>query len=135
MTSKDNGYAWPNADAILDETAAFMETMDHRMVLNDRDAFEAGLERARSAAEYEPEARLAYLAALMYDGIATRHALMDGNKRAGAIASLTFIAMNGSFLDVSENELEAKLRARVAGELSVSELADYFEANIYPDIE
>lgn len=135
MTSEDNGYAWPNADAILDETAAFMETMDHRMVLNDRDAFEAGLERARSAAEYEPEARLAYLAALMYDGIATRHALMDGNKRAGAIASLTFIAMNGSFLDVSENELETKLRARVVGELSVSDLADYFEANIYPDIE
>ena len=135
MTSEDNGYAWPNADAILDETAAFMETMDHRMVLNDRDAFEAGLERARSAAEYEPEARLAHLAALMYDGIATRHALMDGNKRAGAIASLTFIAMNGSFLDVSENELETKLRARVAGELSVSDLADYFEANIYPDIE
>ena len=135
MTSEDNGYAWPNADAILDETAAFMETMDHRMVLNDRDAFEAGLEGARSAAGYEPEARLAYLAALMYDGIATRHALMDGNKRAGAIASLTFIAMNGSFLDVAENELEAKLRARVAGELSVRDLADYFEANIYPDIE
>lgn len=135
MTSEDNGYAWPNADAILDETAAFMETMGHRMVLNDRDAFEAGIERARSAAEYEPEARLAYLAALMYDGIATRHALMDGNKRAGAIASLTFIAMNGSFLDVSETELEAKLRGRVAGELSVRDLADYFEANIYPDIE
>ena len=135
MTAEDNGYTWPNADAILDETSAFMETMGHRMVLNNRDAFEAGLERARSAAEYEPEARLAYLAALMYDGIATRHALMDGNKRAGAIASLTFIAMNSSFLDVSENELEATLRARVAGELSVSDLADYFEANIYPDIE
>ena len=135
MTSQDNGYAWPNADAILDETSSFMETMGHRMVLNDRDAFEAGLERARSAAEYQPEAKLAYLAALMYDGIATRHALMDGNKRAGAIASLTFIAMNGSFLDVSENDLEAKLRARVSGGLSVSELAEYFEANIYPDIE
>ena len=135
MTSQDNGYAWPNADAILDETSSFMETMGHRMVLNDRDAFEAGLERARSAAEYQPEAKLAYLAALMYDGIATRHALMDGNKRAGAIASLTFITMNGSFLDVSENQLEAKLRARVSGGLSVSELAEYFEANIYPDIE
>lgn len=135
MTSQDNGYAWPNADAILDETSSFMETMGHRMVLNDRDAFEAGLERARSAAEYQPEAKLAYLAALMYDGIATRHALMDGNKRAGAIASLTFIAMNGSFLDVSENDLEAKLRARVSGGLSVSQLAEYFEANIYPDIE
>ena len=135
MTSENNGYTWPNADAILDETSAFIETMGHRMVLNDRDAFEAGLERARSAAEYEPEARLSYLAALMYDGIATRHALMDGNKRAGAIASLTFIAMNSSFLDVSENELEAKLRARVTDELSVSDLAEYFEANIYPDIE
>mgnify|MGYP003631047077 CR=1 FL=1 len=34
----------------------------------------------------------------MFDGIATRHALMDGNKRAGAIAALTFIGMNGVFL-------------------------------------
>lgn len=135
MTAEGDGYSWPNSDAILDETSAFMETMAHRMVLNDRNAFEAGLERARSAAEYQANAKLAYLAALMYDGIATRHALMDGNKRAGAIAALTFIAMNGSFLDVSEYELEAKLRARVAGQLSVSDLAEYFEANIYPDIE
>ncbi|NHQ75824.1 hypothetical protein HAT86_15335 [Roseovarius gahaiensis] len=135
MIAAGNGYAWPNADAILDETSAFMETMGHRMVLNDRNAFEAGLERASAAAEYQPEAKLAYLAALMYDGIATRHALMDGNKRAGAIAALTFIVVNGSFLDVSENELEAKLRARVAGQLSINDLAGYFEANIYPDIE
>jgi death-on-curing protein len=135
VTAEDNGYGWPNADAILDETAEFMESMGHRMVLNDRDAFEAGLERAKAAAEYQPDAKLAYLAALMYDGIATRHALLDGNKRAGAIAALTFIAMNGSFLDASENELEGKLRARVAGQLSVNDLAEYFEANIYPEIE
>jgi death-on-curing protein len=135
VTAEENGYAWPNADAILGETSAFMDTMGHRMVLNDRDAFEAGLEPARSAAEYQPEAKLAYLAVLMYDGIATRHALMDGNKRAGAIAALTFIAINGSFLDVAENDLEAKLRARVAGKLSVSDLAEYFEANIFPDNE
>ncbi|WP_126623156.1 Fic family protein [Oceaniglobus ichthyenteri] len=135
MIAESNGYSWPNADAILDETSAFMESMGHRMVLNDRDAFEAGLERAKSAAEYQPEANVAHLAALMFDGIATRHALMDGNKRAGAIAALTFIGMNGLFLDVSENELEAKLRARVADQLSVGDLAAYFHVNTYPDVE
>ena len=135
MITESNGYSWPNADAILDETSAFMESMGHRMVLNDRDAFEAGLERAKSAAEYQPEANVAHLAALMFDGVATRHALMDGNKRAGAIAALTFIGMNGLFLDVSENELEAKLRARVADQLSVGDLAAYFHVNIYPDVE
>lgn len=135
MITESNGYSWPNADAILDETSAFMESMGHRMVLNDRDAFEAGLERAKSAAEYQPEANVAHLAALMFDGVATRHALMDGNKRAGAIAALTFIGMNGLFLDVSENELEAKLRARVADQLSVGDLAAYFNVNTYPDVE
>jgi len=135
VITESNGYSWPNADAILDETSAFMESMGHRMVLNDRDAFEAGLERAKSAAEYQPEANVAHLAALMFDGVATRHALMDGNKRAGAIAALTFIGMNGLFLDVSENELEAKLRARVADQLSVGDLAAYFHVNIYPDVE
>lgn len=135
MITESNGYSWPNADAILDETSAFMESMGHRMVLNDRDAFEAGLERAKSAAEYQPEANVAHLAALMFDGVATRHALMDGNKRAGAIAALTFVGINGLFLDVSENELEAKLRARVADQLSVGDLAAYFHVNIYPDVE
>jgi len=135
VITESNGYSWPNADAILDETSAFMESMGHRMVLNDRDAFEAGLERAKSAAEYQPEAYVAHLAALMFDGVATRHALMDGNKRAGAIAALTFVGINGLFLDVSENELEAKLRARVADQLSVGDLAAYFHVNIYPDVE
>jgi death-on-curing protein len=135
VIAESNGYSWPNADAILDETSAFMESMGHRMVLNDRDAFEAGLERAKSAAEYQPEAYVAQLAALMFDGVATRHALMDGNKRAGAIAALTFVGINGLFLDVSENELEAKLRARVADQLSVGDLAAYFHVNIYPDVE
>jgi len=135
VITESNGYSWPNADAILDETSAFMESMGHRMVLNDRDAFEAGLERAKSAAEYQPEANVAHLAALMFDGVATRHALMDGNKRAGAIAALTFVGINGLFLDVSENELEAKLRARVADQLSVGDLAAYFHVNIYPDVE
>jgi len=135
VITESNGYSWPNADAILDENSAFMESMGHRMVLNDRDAFEAGLERAKSAAEYQPEANVAHLAALMFDGVATRHALMDGNKRAGAIAALTFVGINGLFLDVSENELEAKLRARVADQLSVGDLAAYFHVNIYPDVE
>ena len=135
MTDSTNGYNWPNADAILDETAAFMESMGHSMVLNDRSAFEAGLERAKIAADYKADASIAHLAALMYDGVTTRHALVDGNKRAGTIAALTFIGMNGLFLDVSEIELEAKLRARVAGQISIDDLAGYFEANIYPDIE
>lgn len=135
MTDSSNKHNWPNADAILDETAAFMDSMGHSMVLNDRSAFNAGLERAKIAADYQADASIAHLAALMYDGVATRHALMDGNKRAGAISALTFIEMNGLFLDVSENDLEAKLRARVAGQISIDDLAGYFEANIYPDIE
>ncbi|WP_114965147.1 hypothetical protein [Alkalilacustris brevis] len=134
MTGNDDVYCWPNADAILDETAAFMESMGHSMVLNDRNAFLAGLERAKIAADYQTDASVAYLAALMYDGITTRHALRDGNKRAGAIAALTFIAMNGQFLDVPETELEARLRARVAGQISIEELAAYFAENTYPDI-
>ncbi|WP_271844036.1 hypothetical protein [Cognatishimia sp. SS12] len=102
------------------------------MVINDRNAFEADLDRAKTAADYQADAGAAYYAALMFDGIATRHALLDGNKRAGAIAALTFLGLNGAFLDVPENELEAKLRGRVAGELSVEDLAMYFDANLYP---
>lgn len=135
MTTDKNGYVWPNPDAVLDVTSEFMDTMGHTMVINDRGAFEAGLMRAVTAADYETGASVAYLAAIMFDGIATRHALLDGNKRAAAIAALTFIGMNDLFLDVSENELEAKLRARVAGTVSVDDLAAYFEANLYPAIE
>lgn len=135
MTERENGYLWPNPDAILDVASEFMETMGHTMVINDRGAFEAGLMRAQTASDYDTDASVAYLAALMFDGIATRHALLDGNKRAAAIAALTFIGLNDLFLDVSENELEAKLRACVAGDVSIDELTAYFQANIYPTLE
>lgn len=134
MKEEGSGYAWPDADAILDETADLMVWMGHAFTLRDRNAFEAGLERARTAAEYDTEAGVAKLAALMFDGIATRHALMDGNKRAGAIAALTFMDMNGLFLDVSETEFEATLRACVARDVTVDDLALFFEAHVYPDL-
>jgi hypothetical protein len=51
------------------------------------------------------------------------------------VIEITFVGINGLFLDVSENELEAKLRARVADQLSVGDLAAYFHVNIYPDVE
>lgn len=129
-----NDYHWPDARALLDELEIVMADDGHTMIVRDRDAFEAGLARARIMAEYDPDASLAKLAAVMFDGVTTRHALADGNKRAGALSALTLLALNGMYLDVPEVELEQWLRATVAGSATVDALADYFAANVFPDI-
>jgi prophage maintenance system killer protein len=129
-----NDYYWPDARALLDELEIVMADDGHTMIVRDRDAFEAGLARARIMAEYDPDASLTKLAAVMFDGVTTRHALADGNKRAGALSALTLFALNGMYLDVPEMELEQWLRATVAGSATVDALADYFAANVFPDI-
>lgn len=129
-----NDYYWPDARALLDELEVVMADDGHTMIVRDRDAFEAGLARARIMAEYDPDASLTKLAAVMFDGVTTRHALADGNKRAGALSALTLFALNDMYLDVPEMELEQWLRATVAGSATVDALADYFAANVFPDI-
>ena len=128
------GPAWPDPDNALIGIEDWLARTGTRMRLLSRDKFEAGLARARTAHGYDPDASLGHLAAIMFEGITTQHPFQDGNKRAALLCALTFLLMNGRYLDAEEDALERVCRATVAGEQSVDALARFFEDHLVDDL-
>nr|WP_285672036.1 Fic family protein [Limibaculum sp. NKW23] len=75
----------------------------------------AGFDRARLAQQYAPDASPHHLAALMFEGIATRHPLVDGNKRLAWLAAVVFLDLNGVYLDAPEQAAFAAGMAVIGG--------------------
>ncbi len=115
-------YAWPDPRALLDELAAHMAERGETLSLIDAEAFSAGLDRAKLA-ETDGDADLHALAALMFEGVATRHPLVDGNKRLAFLAMVAFLSLNGAYLDAPEAEIAALCIAVVAKARTADDLA------------
>jgi death-on-curing family protein len=74
------------------------------------------------------------LAALLFEALAVRHPLRDGNKRLGFQMALDFLSLNGVEVELPQIEVVEMCRTVVAKEQSVGELAVMLrECAILPD--
>jgi death-on-curing protein len=97
--------------------------------VRDAGMLDSAMARPQNLAAYEaPDA--AALAAAYAFGIARNHPFVDGNKRTAAVVSETFLVLNGYSLRASDAELVVAFLALAAGELSETELADWFREHV-----
>lgn len=97
----------------------------------------AGLESAVATpmATFDGEflhATIPAMAAAYLFHICQNHAFVDGNKRTGANAAITFLLINDWELDFSEDELVDLVLAVASGAMSKSVLTETFEARCRP---
>lgn len=100
--------------------------------LRDAGLLDSALDRCRNKASYEPESSVAALAAALAYGLARNHCFNDGNKRISLIASFAFAQINGLRVTASEPVAYAAILALAAGELSESQMADWFAKHSLP---
>jgi len=60
------------------------------------------------------------------------HPFVDGNKRTGANAAITFLLINDWELDLSEDELVDLVLAVASGKMSKSALTETFHTRCHP---
>ena len=65
--------------------------------------------------------------------ICQNHPFVDGNKRAGANAAITFLLINDWSPDFSEDELVDLVLSGASGKTSKSGLTEAFEERCYPE--
>ena len=70
------------------------------------------------------------MAAAYHFHIRQAHAYVDGNKRAAALASLVFLAINGVTSLPPPDELEAATLAVASGQMSKAELTEWFRVRL-----
>lgn len=126
-------FAWPDLSALLMVTEEVMTRDGHVLQIASEADLKAGYERARQYLDYTPDASICRIAAVMFEGLAARHPLVDGNKRLSALAMLTLLDMNGLYLDTSEIELHRMLDGLVSGKVSLDELTDYLSVHSIDD--
>lgn len=97
--------------------------------LRDRGLFESAMARPHNQALYgDPDA--AALAAAYAYGLARNHAFIDGNKRIAAVVSETFLLLNDYRLTATDAELVVAFLELAAGNLTETDLADWFRQHI-----
>jgi death on curing protein len=63
--------------------------------------------------------------------IVQNHPFLDGNKRAGAVAALVFLDLNGIEVDASEGSLYDLTMTVATGKAGKPEIAEYFRSHAH----
>lgn len=101
--------------------------------IRDEGLLESALARPQNLMAYsEDDPSLSRLAAAYGFGIARNHALVDGNKRAALVVTLTFLLVNGLAVTAPREDRYFVFNDLAAGKLSEDEFARWLEANTEP---
>lgn len=97
--------------------------------VRDEGMFASAMARPRNQWAYG-EDDVCALAASYAFGIARNHPFADGNKRTAWVLARLFLRKNGLALSIDEPDAIRTVEALAAGELSESELTDWFRAHL-----
>ena len=118
-------YVWPDNQAILDDFAEYFSEIGQELQIVSKEDLQAGFDRVRNAFGYKPDADAAELAALIFESVSSRHALVDGNKRLAWQAMTVFLDMNGVWFDAPEKASFDIAMAVVEHTKTVEDLAEF----------
>lgn len=98
--------------------------------MRDEGALESALNAVLNRLNYEPDLDLASIAATYAYHITQAHAFHDGNKRVAAMATETFLGMNGFELNLTNDEIVDIYLQTAASILSRDSLESLFRQHI-----
>ena len=97
--------------------------------LRDRGLLESALARPRQHYSYAETIDIIQMAALYTAGIVRNHPFVDGNKRAGFLAGIIFLELNGFDFMAGEEDVIETVLALAANDLDETEYAEWLRAN------
>ena len=120
---------WPDPEGILAYLSDLMARNGAELKVRAPEDITAGFACVRTAMDDTADATPFHLAALMFDGIATRHPLVDGNKRLAWLGAVVFLDLNGWYLDAPEVASFEIGMAVIGRTKTVNDLGEFFEAH------
>ena len=98
--------------------------------VRDRGLLDSALARPRNLLAYRrKKPSLARLAAAYAFGIVKNHPFVDGNKRTALVIAFTFLEVNGSEINASEEDAYRVFMDLASGRMSEEELGTWIGAN------
>ena len=100
--------------------------------IKDLGLLESALQRPKNLVAYsEGHPHIASLAAAYAYGIVKKHPFVDGNKRTSYVVMRTFLKLNGSDIQASDEEKYRLWIELASSKLSEEELANWIREHLY----
>jgi death on curing protein len=116
--------------AIHDEQIAEHGGLDG---VRDLNVIDSAIARPRHLINFgDPTPDVAALAATLAFGLAKNHGFVDGNKRTSAVATETYLALNGLKFTASDEEIVQVWTDVGAGQMAEDKLADWLRGHTLP---
>ena len=119
---------WLTAEDVIDAHARQLRTFGGATGIRDEGGLESALSRPVNKWRYE-SLELPELAAAYAFGIVRNHPFVDGNKRAGFMAMVGFLILNGVDFAPDPVEATAIILALAANEIDETGLARWIKDN------
>jgi death-on-curing protein len=97
--------------------------------LRDRGLLQSALARPRQHRAYADSADVIEMAALYTAGIVRNHPFVDGNKRAGFVAGVLFLELNGFSFVANEEDATQSVLDLAVGTIDEAAFAAWLRAN------
>jgi death-on-curing protein len=120
---------WLSTDLVLAIHERQLRRFGGAVGMRDIGALESALGRPRNKWAYE-RPTTADLAAAYGFGIVRNHPFVDGNKRTGLLAIVTFLGLNDVRFAADEAEAVVVIRGLAAGEIAEAGLARWIADNL-----
>ncbi|MFT3810280.1 MAG: type II toxin-antitoxin system death-on-curing family toxin [Micropepsaceae bacterium] len=124
-------WRWLNRQALLAAHDEQLAEHGGATGVRDEGLFDSALARPENLAAYGTPDVFALAAAYGF-GLARNHPFVDGNKRVAAIATETFLALNGMALEVDDAAFVMTFLSLAAGEMDEDALADWLRRHGTP---
>jgi death-on-curing protein len=125
-------WVWIEEELILAVHDRLLAVHGGSVGLRDRGLLDSALARPRNLAAYGTE-DIFRLAAAYAAGIVRNHPFVDGNKRAGFMATLVFLGRNGQTLRAPEAEATHAVLSLAVGEMEEEHFAIWLSENCQPN--
>lgn len=100
--------------------------------LVDPSALDSALNRPRQRQDYDDEATIHDMAAVMAEGICQAHAFTDGNKRTAVLAVVAFYVLNGHTFHAPDSELLHLIVDLTTHDVDAAKASELFSLWAYP---
>ncbi len=101
--------------------------------LRDRNLLLSALDRVENKLHYEPDTSVPALAASLGWGLIKNHVFLDGNKRIGLAALVTFLQVNSHVFTVSQEQVKNMVLRAAASEITEAEWSTWLATASAPE--
>lgn len=100
--------------------------------IRDEGAFSSAMNAVLNRLNYEDDLDLSAIAATYAYHLCQNHPFQDGNKRVAAMATETFLDLNGYFLDMDNNQYEQLFLDIASSKYSRDDIEELFRSILTP---